>query len=50
MPFHHSQCNPEDLKNLTVFPARCEISQEEIDSLTLEEYAEFLANCVEFDL
>ena len=50
MPFHHTQCNPEDLKNLTVFPARCEISQELIDQLTEEEYAEFLSNCQEFDL
>ena len=42
--------NPEDTLNLTIFPARCELSIEQIEQLTPEEYSEFLANCVEFDL
>ena len=45
-----TQLNPEDLNNLSVYPARCELSMADIENLTLEEYAEFLANCVEFDL
>ena len=42
--------NPEDFRNLSIFPARCELSMEQIEELSPEEYSEFLANCVEFDL
>ena len=42
--------NPEDLQNLSIFPARCELSMQQIEELSPEEYSEFLSNCVEFDL
>jgi len=52
--YHLFGLNSEDLNWLTVYePApeiSCEITQEQIDQMSAEEYSEFLAGCREFDL
>jgi hypothetical protein len=48
--FHFSDVAPEELITISSLANACDLTQQEIEELTEEEYSEFLSSCLLYDV
>tara|TARA_Y100000385_G_scaffold89687_1_gene92275 strand:+ start:280 stop:435 length:156 start_codon:yes stop_codon:yes gene_type:complete len=48
--FHYSEATTEEIQNIVSLANACDLTQQQIEELTEEEYSEFLSCCVLYDV
>jgi hypothetical protein len=48
--FHYSEATTEEIQSITSLANSCDLTQQQIEELTEEEYSEFLSCCLLYDV